>query len=418
MTLVVLTVGFGLASVASVGAISSIRNSGRDTDTQRALAAAEAGVEQAQLRQNKIRTADGFPCLVLGANGDLIPGSALPNGWCPELSDAVDGNNFTYTVSPASAAGVGKERITIISEGVAGDSRRRIAVDSLTSTGAPAFVDATVAGRDSLTLDGDALIDATAGTNGDVILEGFAEICGDVTHGVGKTLITVGADAGVCPEYTIGEQPLRLAPPDPGNVANENDNGRFFGEDVRTGNAGNVTWDAASRTLKLSGEGTLTLGGSNYSLCKLEMTGNSRIYIAAGARVRIWFDSPEACGQPSGVAQLSMAGTSQISTTSGVPADGGLIFVGSASIPTTIDLRGDGTANELIVYAPRSDVNVGGEGNYAGAIAGKTIAVFGSGTIVGDDSALDFNIPVQTAYTPERFIECVGPLTTTPDDGC
>lgn len=417
LTLVVLTVGFALAAVGSVAAVSSIRNADRDTDSERALAVAEAGVEQALARQNKVFTAEGFPCLVVGAGGNLIPGSPQGNGWCPEQTGSVQGGQFTYTVKPAAQVDPlgGLERISIVSEGAVGDSSRRIALDSLASTGRPAFAQAEMIGLDDFTVNGEGYIEATAATNGDFYLDGNALVCGDVTHGVGKQLIISGGNAGLCDGYTANEQQVTLAPPDPGNVAEENDNGRFFAEDTK---AGNVTWNAGTRTLTLSGNSALTLGGANYSLCKLDMSGNSNIYIAAGATVRVWFDSPENCGQSSGVEQLSMTGNSEISATTGEPVDAGFIFVGSADIPTTVKLAGNGKANELMVYAPRSDVQISGNGNYSGAIAGKTVVDTGNGQIIGDESVLGFEIGVQTAYTPERFIECVGALSNSPHAGC
>jgi hypothetical protein len=417
LTLVVLTVGFALAAVGSVAAISSIRNADRDTDSERALAVAEAGVEQALARQNRIFTADGFPCLVEGSGGKLIPGSPSANGWCPEQTGSVQGGQFTYTVKPAVEANAlgDLERISIVSEGATGESSRRIALDSLASTGRPAFGQGQMVGLDAFNVDGEAYIEATAGTNDDFYLAGDALVCGDITHGVGKQLIIDGSNAALCEGYTAGEQLITLAPPDPGNVATDNDNDRFFAEDTKVGN---VDWDPDARTMKMTGGAVLTLGGSNYSFCTLDMQGDSNIYIAAGATVRIWFDSPENCGLPDGFEQLSITGNAEISTTSGDPFDAGLIFVGSADMSTTIKLAGDGKANEVMIYAPRSDVLISGEGNYRGAVAGKTINHTGNGDLIGDESVLGFEIGVQTAYTPERFIECVGDLTNSPYAGC
>jgi hypothetical protein len=417
LTLVVLVVGFMLAAVGSVAAISSIRHADRGTDSERALAVAEAGVEQALARQNKIFTADGYPCLVEGSGGNMIPGSPKANGWCPEQTGSVEGGDFTYTVKPAMQADPlgGLERISIVSEGAVGESTRRIALDSLASTGRPAFGQGQMIGLDDFIVDGYGYIEATAGTNGDFYLAGDALVCGDITYGVGKSLIIDGSNAALCDGYTSGEQQITLAPPDPGNVATDNDNDRFFTEDTKVGN---VQWDPDARTLKMTGGAALTLGGSNYSFCTLDMQGDSNIYIADGATVRIWFDSPENCGLPDGVEQLSLTGNAEISTTSGDPVDAGLIFVGSADMETTVKLAGDGKANELMIYAPRSDVLISGEGNYRGAVAGKTLTTTGDGDLIGDDSVLGFEIGVQTAYARERFIECVGELTNSPYEGC
>ena len=167
----------------------------------------------------------------------------------------------------------------------------------------------------------------------------------------------------------------------------------------------------------MTGNSALTLGGANYGICRLLMSGNSNLYIASGAVTRLWFDSPENCGLAAGSTQLSMTGNSQISVTSGDAGDAGLMFVGSSTVPSTVELAGNGRANELMLYAPRSDVVISGNGNYVGAIAGRSLVNSGNGTIRGDSSVLDFEVGVQTAYRPERFVECVGASAPTRSRG-
>lgn len=417
LTLTVMTIGLALASVGSVAAMSSMRNASRDSDDKRAFAAAEAGIDQAMLRQNKILATDAFPCLVLGATQDLIPGGTGGNGWCPEQSGSVQEGDFTYTVKPATLVGTlqGQRRITIISEGTAGGETRRLAVDAIASTGFPAFAEASVVGLDSFVVDGNGAINADSGTNGDVVLDGNAQICGNVIHGVGRA-VNATSNAGICSGFTITESTLSLSPPDPGSSWDENDNGRFFAEDTKTGN---VNWNASTRELSISGNSALTLGGSTYSFCKVDISGKGKLLIAAGAVVRIYFASPEQCGYSGGVEQLSVTGNGEISATTGDAGDVGLLFVGSDTLPTTVKLAGNGKANELMVYAPRSDLQVSGNGNYTGAMAGKTFVDTGNGTITGDASVLDFEIGVSTNYRPEKFVECIGPLgVSDPSAGC
>lgn len=419
VTLMVITIGFALASIGSIAAMSSLRNSTRDSGSKEALAVAEAGLQQALLRQNKILTTEAFPCLVLGVAGDLIPGTGLANGWCPRQSGTVGDGTYAYQVKPMTVLGAlgGELKIEIVSEGTVDGETRRITTEAYSSTGAPAFAEANVIGVDALELNGSGTVTSTAASNSDIVIGGSGNLCGDAKHGEGRGVITTGS-GGLCSGFVSTEGRISLSPPDPGNVFTENDNGRFFGEDTKTGS---VTWDSTTRTLSLGGNGALTLGGANYGICRLVMDGNSNIYIAEGAVTRIWFDSPENCGLAAGTAQMSMIGNSQISVTSGEAGDAGLIFVGSATTPSTITLGGSGKANELMLYAPLSDVLVSGNGNYTGAIAGRTFVSTGSGTIRADSSVLDFEVGVQTSFLPERFVECTGPLpvdSTPPDQGC
>ena len=419
LTIMVITIGLALASIGSIAAMSSLRNSTRDSGSKEALAVAEAGLQQALLRHNKILTDDIFRCLVPGATGELIPGYELANGWCPRISGSVGGGTYSYQVKPVELLGsLGDEfKVEIVSEGTVDGETRRITTEAYSSTGAPAFADANVMGVEALEFNGSGRIDSTVATNSDIVIGGSSDLCGDAKHGEGRAIIGTGS-GGLCSGFIEAEQRLSLAPPDPGNVFTENDNGRFFTEDTKTGS---VTWDATTRTLTLGGNGSLTLGGANYGICRLTMDGNSNIYIADGAVTRLYFDSPENCGLAAGATQFSMTGNSQISVTSGSAADAGLIFVGSTTTPSTISLQGNGRANELMLYAPNSDILIGGNANYTGGIAGKTLIHSGSGTIRGDSSVLDFEVGVQSSFLPERFIECTGPFgsgSELPDEGC
>jgi hypothetical protein len=418
ITMMVLTIGFALASVGSVAAISSLRNASRDSESSKAFAAAEAGIQQALLRRNKILTAEGYPCLVQGSGGDLIPGFASPNGWCPEQTGTVDGATFTYTVKPEVISGdmEGQREISIVSEGTSGEGTRRVYMDALASTGRPAFAEAEVVGLDSFVVSS-GIIDASAGTNSDVNVNGTGYICGpSVTYGLGQGIVLSGGNAEVFPEAETGEQQLALSPPDPGDVhtnpaSNETDR-------INTLDPGDAQWNPTTREMSLNAKRSLTLGGTNYSLCKLTMSGNSELIVAQDAIVRIYFDTPENCGYSGGTEQFSMTGNAEVTTTSGRPGDFGMLFEGSATIPTTVKLAGNGKANEVMIYAPRSDVKITGNGNYLGAIAGKTIDANGNGSITGHDSVLDFELGVQTAFTPQKFVECIGPLGSNPPDGC
>ncbi len=417
VTLMVITIAFALASVGSIAAMSSLRNTTRDESSKEAVAVAEAGLDQALLRQNKILTADGFPCLVLGAAQDLIPGYPLPNGWCPRQTGTVDGGTYTYQVKPATVLGVlgGENKITIVSQGTVGETTRRVTMDAYMSTGAPAFAEANVIGLDRFEFTGQR--------------DRHLERGDQRRHGPERQregLRRREARRGPRPDHlrrTPASAPasgpratrITLSPPDPGNVFTSNDNGRFFSQDTKVGS---VSWNPTTRTITMTGNSALTLGGANYGICRLLMSGNSNLYIASGAVTRLWFDSPENCGLAAGSKQLSMTGNSQISVTSGAAGDAGLMFVGSSTVPSTIELAGNGRANELMLYAPRSDVLISGNGNYVGAIAGRTLVNSGNGTIRGDSSVLDFEVGVQTAYRPERFVECVGPLGSNPVAGC
>ncbi len=102
-------------------------------------------------------------------------------------------------------------------------------------------------------------------------------------------------------------------------LATNNSNGRFFSQDIRTGGSGNVSWNSTTRVLSMNSNATLTMGGTDYFICRLVMDSNSRLYMAAGAKVRIYFDTPENCGLAANTAQIDMSSNTEVSSTSWNP---------------------------------------------------------------------------------------------------
>jgi hypothetical protein len=266
------------------------------------------------------------------------------------------------------------------------------------------------------------------GTGGDVILSDSAELCGNAYHGVGHSLQTSGS-AGQCPGYGSYDDNVNLAAVDPGDSWTNNSDSRICVEDTatpvsqcsNTGGNKQVSWDPNTRALTLSGNATLSLGGTlPYSLCSLDMQGESKIFVSNTAGVTIYFGSPEQCraignlaAQSDPANQLNMSGNTRLSSTSQDPAALKLLFVGSDTIGTSVTMRGNPSAqssdpNTFTIYGPKTDVTLDGSATYVGAVAGKTLTVEGSATLLQRDSATNGDIPVVTSFTRERYVECTG----------
>ncbi len=97
----------------------------------------------------------------------------------------------------------------------------------------------------------------------------------------------------------------------------------------------------------------------------------------------------------------------------------GLYVMGSPTIPTTVTLTGNsGSTNELMLYAPYSNVELGGNATWIGMFAGKTIKMNGNPTIKSD-----LRIPQPEVYFPglferARYVECSGATGSPPDVNC
>jgi Tfp pilus assembly protein PilX len=426
--LMAIVVGMSLAGVAVMSSVDAQRGTDRDSDVKRALAVADAGAELGIFRQNKIVTTDVLRCVNETGAGDLLAGSPLADGWCSPRAGAVGDGTYTYRVKPWSIVGTVqsglKREMKIVSVGSVDGVTRRVAVTASARTGTNIFGGSGAVGDEGVTIEGSGDIGTTteptdSATNGDILTEGSARLCGNAHVGQGHAFA-----GNQCPGYGTDNTQVNLPPVDPGNVWNSNDNGRFFALDPAQGE---VAWSPATRTLTLGGNGRLTLGGANYSLCRLEFSGSSQLIVAQGAVVNLFFHSPETCAAATGlpatdfVNPISMTGNPRLNTTSQNSGDLRIMIVGSESLDTAVTFQGNPSAggNNFTLYAPRTDVVLQGNPTYRGAVAARTLTVGGSAVLVVDESSLNTDLSVSLNYARERYVECTGgPMPAVPDVAC
>lgn len=431
----------GIASVGVMASIQGQSGSVRDQGSKTALAVAESGVDQALLHYNRGVT----PC-VPATEGD----------WCgPVTGMSVNGGAVSYWARLASGeeCGVGNEVecVEIVSQGTVGGVTRRVDVYASTvstedSTGGGPFASASVLSLDTIELDSNSKIHTGTATNGNMILKSNSKQCGQASVGIGKKMET-SSNAGYYSDSlcktkysTVLQQELTLPPVNQGDAATNNDNARFFALDTVSGNkadacwggktaAGKTTSSCGTRELRVDNNSAVTLGGSVYSFCKLTLRSNSAIYIASGADVTIYFDSPEACGYSSGVTQLDLQSNSRITSATGDPISVAMLFVGSETRQTKIQLNSNTSVNgpceqNFVIYAPRSDVDLDSNSRFCGAVAGKTVHLDSNAEIWTASGSDDFTLPgveipeTPAHYTPYRFVECSAVTASPPNAGC
>ena len=434
LVLAVLVVGLSLGSAAVLASVNVQRGSVRDENSKYAIAAADAAVLEAIHRQNQIPTTSGNRCLVIGSGLTLIPGAASADGWCPQVSGSVGDATWTYRVRHLPAAN-GIVSMEVVGTGASDGITRRVEVMATSQLEGSVFGNNSVVGDDYIALDSNSSILGSAATNGDINLLGNSFLCGNAQYGTGAddefNLGTNASHGGPKCSGTTYPPPTpadtNLVPVFQGDVPTVNSNGRFFGQDLRGGSFSNITWTPATRTLIIDGNSSLTLGGTNYSLCRLELGSNSTLYIAAGAAVRIYFDSPENCGQSSGVSQLLMQSNTRIVSSSGTPASVALLFVGSSATPPLVtkaqlnsNTTGGGAAcsSSFIIYGPKTDINLNSNATWCGAIAGKSVYLDSNSRVTAHPGTPGFTLPMPLLYQGARYVECVGTATTAPDQGC
>jgi hypothetical protein len=427
-------VGISSAFVAISITASMSAQSGtiRDSRSKRALAAADAGLGVALLRQNRYQTSPTSPCIYV-SGGTLTTGSAAGDGWCPAVSGTVGGVDYSYRVTPGSGA----TPVTLVSTGTDSGVIRRTAVSASPLSGATMLAEEGVFGQDLLSLGGNPDIQVSAGTNGDVALQGTASICGNIRHGIGKTATFTGS-ADQCDGYSVIEGNRLLPPlilPTGIETSPPNSNRRLSactapntpstecGKDTYSKNrSSTVPWDAATRTINVGSGATLTMGGGDYFICQFNMN-NGDLIMPAGAHVRIYFDTPENCGISAGGSQISMGGNSHIQSTGFDPSHGvfdlpGFYVQGSKNIPTTVTMGGNAGSNEFILYAPYSDVTFQGDSTLYGLLAGKTLSMGGNPTIAAIPGLPAQNFSTTSTYRRDRYVECTAVVASPPDAGC
>lgn len=370
--------------------------------------------------------------------------------WCPPVAGTVGDASYVYRVSPVGLE-CGDYELCVVSTGTAGEVSRRIEVtynrsglvtnesekiarenreqreqterelkeakekeeeektkeleekiqkekeEESKQAGVEGFI-----GREGIVLSGNADIRVGLGTNGNLDTSGNASVCGDIRHGVGKKWTKTG-NASQCSGYQVTAGNVDLPPVTsfmPTNIATVNSNNRLLActstnvpvdcqKDAYTGNwKSKPPFSATTRAITLSSNDTLTVGGGDYWVCSISMSGNSQLIMATGARVRFFFDKPENCGGSSN--QLSLSGNNRISATGYQPGSGqfdmpGFYFLGSTSTTSQINLSGNfGTVNEMIIYGPDTFINISGNATFKGILVGRQINMSGNGKVEQD----------------------------------
>ncbi len=241
--LLMVVAAMGMAGAAVMVSIQGQSGTVRDQGSKTALAVAESGVSQALLYYNR----GASPCE-----------PAAEGEWCgPVTGMSVNGGDVAYWTRLTSAeecdvVEVG-ECVEIVSQGTVGGVTRRVNVfasslDSQKNTPGGPFSTAGVLSKESMTLDSNSAIHTGTATNGDILLTGNARLCGPASVGPGKEVNTENnshhysdAECTTVAESEL-EKELTLPLVNQGDAATENDNDRFFEQDVVSGNKADACW--------------------------------------------------------------------------------------------------------------------------------------------------------------------------------
>jgi hypothetical protein len=412
-----------LGSVAVLSSVEAQRGTAQDHDTKEAIAAADAGANIALLRLNRFQNSISATKPCIGPAGETQTPSG---GWCPSTGvETVGGATFTYRVTAYSKT----VPMSVVAVGSSGTVSRRIKVGLVSVGGENVFATEKLIGQDGIEISGNPYIHTSIGTNGSIVGKGSYTICGDDRHGLGKEAPTPSCGG----KKLEGEKNL---PPvaAPTDIATNNWNCRLAANctnaaevDTYTKLAGNKVqnkrtskepWESTPRNINVNSEGTtLTMGGRDYLVCKIIMQ-NGQMIMAAGASMRIFVDTPEHCGLSSGATQVEITGGS-ITSTGYIPEQGtysvpGIYMLGNGAVK----LAGNSGTNELILYAPESEIEMKGSATWIGMIAGKTLKIPGNPTFEYNANIVPPEYTVASLLQRTRYVECSGATAPTPDGNC
>ena len=432
-----------LAGAAVLSTVDVQHGAKRDNGSKSAIGAADAGANVAMMRLNRHAALlnSKEPCFKLNATSGALEAGPAPVGepsWCAPIEGEVGGATYSYRTS---VYGTGVGTIHIVSTGTANEVSRRIQLSLTESnlwTGVPKEqlliaerelikeeggsqtalneIEAKIktaqeelkkgggvaglVGRESITASGNADIHVGVATNGNLTTSGNATVCGSIQVGIGKKW-THSGNASQCSGYSVTEGNMELPAVSsfmPSNIATSNSNARIttcskglpVGCQLDTYNGDwskHPPFNPSTRSINLASNMTLTIGGGDYWLCSISLSGNDRLIMAQGAHVRFFFDTPEHCGTSS---QISMSGNNEITATGyqGTPGHfdmPGFYLLGSTTHASEVSLSGNSsTTDEFVIYGPDSYISVSGNATFKGIVAGKQIAWSGNGKLEQD----------------------------------
>jgi hypothetical protein len=417
--LMALIASFALASVAVLSSVNVQQGSHRDQGSKNAIAAADAGASVALLRLNRYQEyLSTTECV--GPSGEVQSASG---GWCPATPPATVGSStYSYQVSSYSP---GKE-LTVVGTGTSGGVTRRVEVGLTSVNGKEVFADEHLIGQDDIEVKGNVDIETDIGTNGKIEKEGnSANVCGDIRTGPGKGP-TWNPNCGK--EKTEGERNLPPIVP-PTDISTNNSNCRLAasctpatqldtflknGKEKRTSTE---PWDPKTQTINVPSNSAFTMGGADYYICGLYVKGE--LIMAATSHIRIFIRKPEECGMAPGATQFEVTAGAVVKSSAYIPSEGkfevpNIYLLGSGAAR----LLGNSGTDELILYAPYSEIEIGGGATWIGLIAGKHLNLHGNPLIKSDPGLSEPDLTLKGLWQRTHYVECTGSSVSPPNASC
>jgi hypothetical protein len=397
---ILLIMGLSVGAAISAG-IGTDDVSVRDSLSKQATEAAEAGLQVALYRLNMLNPSAGY-CVGNAVAGPDATGNCASSAYT--LSNGATYQYYTTPALPTSSTCVGAtitngdvNQRCITAVGTVSGVTARSQIRAAAFAAEPLFPEGGLIGLNGVSLSGNSRVTGTVASNGTIAASGNVTISavvlgpagsfqhsGNISWGSESTLsspiVLSPVNPGTSNQTSLAQCPARVAAGYPScNDDYRITNGLASPAVSPYDQASSVTFNAGTRTLTMSGNSSLTLGGGLYNFCQINASGNATITIAATASTEIIIDSPSdpGSGCPSGTGGLAMSGNVTWSNLSGNPTALQLLIYGSSS-GSSASFSGNSNFTGVI-FAPQTAIALSGNATFTGAIAGKTVSVSGNG---------------------------------------
>ena len=377
-----------MAGTLAANATQTSDSAVKDSNSKRALAAAEAGLNVATERFVPHRTTlAANACLVMVSN--VLTPTAMPAGTaeCPPVADVNEldaGADYEYVMSMAGAAcrfAPGGTSTTtaadrcITSTGIVNGVRRRVQARLSTRTGAPFFDMAGLVGLDSITMTNSNDVNTSVGSNGVISVGNSVRVNGDAVYGPGGS-VQIGTGGRVNGSQIPRSEPFTLELDEDFAAARLNNDNLSLPSSWFAGG------DRTLRPMFQPPNGTdATMpvpAGTDpvvYYFCNVYLDNSIKLRLPANREVKIYVDSPTRTGSPCATGgRVHLRNSIDWNWPSGPGLASNLEFYLAGTGGEDLYLENSIRAS-AVFYAPNSFVDVNNSVEVNGAIAAKSILI-------------------------------------------
>jgi Tfp pilus assembly protein PilX len=428
-----------LAAGGALAALGTNVGANEDRRSKRALAAAEAGIQQAayrlaqlQLGENRCLRASGPPWDGAQDNGECttrIPGTG-----------AAAGEAFSYVVSSKLDAGdppcAGQESGSasswtdrcITSTGTVGEVARRLQAKVRVSRGGT-FAGVGLVGLDFVTLVNSVNVTSSVGSNGQITGSNSINVNGSLQLAPNAPTPIVHPSS---PPVVRRSEPWPVEPTDFAAIAAGPNNNAALN--------GLSGWNTNTRVLRLGNSVTITLAAGTYLMCDLYADNSITIKLHSNVTptnpVRIYIDSPQRTGSgcAAGTGRFCLDNSVRVND-GGSAAELALYMYGSTSkcsdavpgmpfdgahFPSDAPfVLGNSAQYYGTVYAPTTRVKLNNSVTVSGSIVSKSAELANSVNFTYP-SELSNQAPAVGPIQRVAWVECRSQATDAgdPESGC